>query len=186
MSAAPSANSARNPCPKDTRCSSEPWGKLLSRKEPRYPLPLWKGCHVNRAVHNSEGTIHVQIHCAYAYLLQQFPNRCQWSVSRKQQQRGCHDSLPRPGCVLPGTPTQLWPRKGAVHSWAPESSYFHPCLHSPPLHPASVLLPDDNKQQAHPQDPPTGNVLFLKQNGGFRGVHFIMLYNLCTCYIYSF
>lgn len=49
-----------------------------------------------------------------------------------------------------------------------------------------IPLPNNNKSQALPTTAPTGNVLFLKQNGGFRGVHFIMFRNLRTGYIYSF
>lgn len=122
-----------------------------------------------------------------AYSSQQFPTRCWWDDFRKQHQWGCQDSLPRPGdiCYL-GPLVRSGTEKDLCQPWVSESSYFCPCLRSPPPTPPTPAAWSCHQRSSSPPTPPTGNVLFLKQNGGFRGVHFIMLYNLCTCYIYSF
>ena len=75
--------------------------------------------------------------------------------------------------------------KDLCQPWVYEGSYFHPCLCSPPQ-PPTPAAGSCYQRSSSPPTPPTGNVLYLKQNGGFRGVLFIMLYNLCTRYIYSF
>ena len=174
------AHFTRCPCPKqDAHGSSEPGG-AASSKEPRYPS-LWKGCHVKCASHNSEGTLRARWFTACSS--QQFPTRCRWDDFRKPHQWGRQNSLPRPGdgCYL-GPLVSSGTDKDLCQPWLSESSYFRPHLRSPLQHPPPPPLDPVTK----PPTPPTGNVLFLKQNGGFRGVHFIMLYNLCTCYIYSF
>lgn len=71
--------------------------------------------------------------------------------------------------------------KGPMPAWGTREQ-LSSSMPAPPL----TLLANDSKSQAHPRYPSAGKVLVLKQNGVFRGVHFIMLYTLCTCYIYSF
>lgn len=149
--------------------------------EPRYPS-VWKGCHVKCASHNSEGTLCPRWFTVYLCIF--IPTI---SHQMSMHQWGCQGSLPRPGdvCYL-GPLVSSGTEKDLCQPWVYESSYFRPCLCSPPPTPPTPAAWSCYQRSSSPPTPPTGNVLYLKQNGGFRGVLFIMLYNLCTCYIYSF